>query len=114
MRLPIIAFFAAVTSIPATNLQAQEEKRPIVAEDLYRLHFASEVAVSPDGRWVAHVVSRADSADNTYRADLWLAAADGSCGSRPPTGANGGASRGRNRRRSRNQCSHRMGDTWRL
>lgn len=59
---------------PAVSAQ---DKRPVVAEDLYRLRFASDVAVSPDGRWVAFVVSRADSADDGYRSDLWLAAADG-------------------------------------
>jgi dipeptidyl aminopeptidase/acylaminoacyl peptidase len=79
MRHPVSVLLASlVISSAGPALRAQEDRRPIVAEDLYRLQFASGVAVSPDGRWVAYVISRADSASNTYRADLWLAAADGS------------------------------------
>jgi dipeptidyl aminopeptidase/acylaminoacyl peptidase len=57
---------------------AAAARRPVVAEDLYRLKNASDVAVSPDGRWVAYVVTRVDSAENRYARDIWLAAADGS------------------------------------
>jgi dipeptidyl aminopeptidase/acylaminoacyl peptidase len=77
MHLRLLALGPVIAALAAFHLQAQE-RRPVVAEDLYRLRFASGLAVSPDGNWVAYVVSRADSADNTYRADLWLAAVDGS------------------------------------
>lgn len=67
---------APAATAPAASGSAA--KRPIVAEDLYRIRTASDVAVSPDGRWVAYVVTRVDSAENRYERDLWLAAADGS------------------------------------
>jgi dipeptidyl aminopeptidase/acylaminoacyl peptidase len=57
---------------------AAQEKRPLTALDLYHLRIASEVALSPDGRRVVYVVTQADSADNRYRRDLWIANTDGS------------------------------------
>ncbi len=100
MRHPVSVLLASLvisSAVPA--LRAQEDRRPIVAEDLYRLQFASGVAVSPDGRWVAYVISRADSASNI-------------CGSRLPTAASDGASPGRKRRRSHSPYSHPTDDTW--
>jgi dipeptidyl aminopeptidase/acylaminoacyl peptidase len=46
---------------------------------------ASSPAVSPDGTTIAFVVSRTDLAANTYRSQIWLAAADGSTPPRPLT-----------------------------
>lgn len=69
---------AASLALAWAGAASAQQKRPLVAEDLYRLRFASDVTVSPDGRWVVYVVSRADSARNRYERELWLAAADGS------------------------------------
>ena len=44
---------------------------------------AATPAVSPDGRWIAFVVARTDFAKNRARAQVWLAAADGSTPPRP-------------------------------
>ena len=46
---------------------------------------ASSVALSPDGRTVAFVVSRVDLVANLYRSQVWLAATDGSSAPRPVT-----------------------------
>ncbi len=77
MRFRALVVTAAVVWSVVPALRAQG-KRPLVAEDLYRLQLASGVTVSPDGRWVAYRVAGADSADNVYRSDLWLSASDGS------------------------------------
>ncbi len=47
---------------------------------------ASAPAVSPDGTQVAFVVTRVDVEGNTYRSQVWLAAADGSTAAAPITG----------------------------
>lgn len=60
--------------------------RRIVAEDLYRLRFVGDPRVSPDGAWVAFVVTTLDEAKNDYRSRIWLAAADGGASPRPLTG----------------------------
>ena len=46
---------------------------------------ATAPAVSPDGASIAFVVSRVDLPANTYRSQIWLAAADGSSPARPVT-----------------------------
>jgi dipeptidyl aminopeptidase/acylaminoacyl peptidase len=79
MKLSLLALplGAALLLAPAPPAAAQA-KRALTALDLYHMDVASGVAVSPDGRRVAYVVSRADSATNRYKRDLWIAAADGS------------------------------------
>ncbi len=56
---------------------AAQDKRPIRANDLYRLQTASDVALSPDARWLAYTVTQIDSADNAYYSHIWIADLDG-------------------------------------
>jgi dipeptidyl aminopeptidase/acylaminoacyl peptidase len=72
-----LALAAALALTLAAPLAAQE-KRPLTALDLYHLRIAGGVSVSPDGRWAVYTVTQADSAENRYRRDLWIAATDGS------------------------------------
>lgn len=62
-------FLSAV--LAATSLQAQD-KRPIRANDLYRIRTASAVTFSPDGSQIAYVVTQIDSADNAYNSHIWV------------------------------------------
>jgi dipeptidyl aminopeptidase/acylaminoacyl peptidase len=57
---------------------AAQERRPLTALDLYHLRTAGEVALSPDGRRAAYVVTAVDSAANRYRRELWMVDAGGS------------------------------------
>jgi dipeptidyl aminopeptidase/acylaminoacyl peptidase len=50
----------------------------MVPEDVYELTGVSDPRLSPDGATVAFVVSRVDREENTYRANIWVAPADGS------------------------------------
>lgn len=78
MKLRTLSILALALAAGAAPERAPaQEKRPLTALDLYHLRVASGVAVSPDGKRVAYVVTQADSAGNRYRRDLWLAAADG-------------------------------------
>jgi dipeptidyl aminopeptidase/acylaminoacyl peptidase len=70
--VPSLVWFFASTGAAAT-----QSKRAIQANDLYRIRTASDVALSPDGRRVAFVVSRVDSAGNAYYSHIWLADAEG-------------------------------------
>jgi dipeptidyl aminopeptidase/acylaminoacyl peptidase len=56
---------------------AQQQPRPIQANDLYRIRTASDVALSPDGERAAFVVTQIDSANNAYYQHIWLADLDG-------------------------------------
>jgi dipeptidyl aminopeptidase/acylaminoacyl peptidase len=61
---------------PATAL-AQEKKRPITVEDFFRLERVSDPQISPDGRYVAYVVTTVDLSANKASSNLRLASADG-------------------------------------
>src|SRR5947209_16164662 len=53
-------------------------RRPVAADDLYKLRFVSDAQISPDGAQVAFVVAWADPDDHTrYRSQLMLAPFDG-------------------------------------
>ena len=53
------------------------EKRLITAEDLKHIRTLAQPAISPDGAWIAYVRADVDLKANSYRRDIWLAAADG-------------------------------------
>src|ERR1044072_9092003 len=61
--------------------QVTPKQRGITAEDYYAFEFLSDPRLSPDGRWVAYVVTNVDQRQNRRLSQIWLAAADGS---RPP------------------------------
>lgn len=76
MRSTDFAALLALTALCHSSALAQQ-KRPLVPEDLYRMRTASEVVVSPDGKWVVYVQTSIDSARNRYVRDLYSATADG-------------------------------------
>jgi Tol biopolymer transport system component len=54
-------------------------KKPMSIDDLFRFKRVSDPSMSPDGQWVVYSVTTIDNAaENKSRANLWLAAADGS------------------------------------
>ncbi len=52
-------------------------KRPVRAEDLFRLSLISAPVISPDGNDVAFVVSRMNGPDDRYDTNVWLAGVSG-------------------------------------
>jgi dipeptidyl aminopeptidase/acylaminoacyl peptidase len=54
-------------------------------EDLYDLRVPVDVALSPDGRWVAFAVKAVAPGKDGYRTALWIAAADGGAPARQIT-----------------------------
>lgn len=52
-------------------------QRPLNPQDVYRLKSVSDPQVSPDGKWVAYVVSSPDSAKDKYDANIWMVSWDG-------------------------------------
>ena len=64
--------FAIATVIAASSLSAQPAAQPFTASDLVRLKRLSDPQVSPDGRYVAFVLSETDLDANKRPTDLWL------------------------------------------
>jgi dipeptidyl aminopeptidase/acylaminoacyl peptidase len=69
----------ALVALSLTTLasHALAQKRALVPEDLYRLKTASDVVLSPDGRWAVYVHTSIDSTGNRYVRDLYAARTDG-------------------------------------
>jgi dipeptidyl aminopeptidase/acylaminoacyl peptidase len=56
---------------------ALAQKRPLATEDVYNLKEVRDPQRSPDGKWVAYVVSRAIKDTDKNDTDIWMASWDG-------------------------------------
>ncbi len=52
-------------------------QRPISPSDIYKIKSVSDPQVSPDGKWVAYVLSTPDSAKDKSDSDIWMISWDG-------------------------------------
>ena len=52
-------------------------QRPMTPDDVLQIRQVSDAQISPDGRWVAYVVSAADLEQNSQNTDIWLVASTG-------------------------------------
>jgi dipeptidyl aminopeptidase/acylaminoacyl peptidase len=76
-----LAVSLLLSCAPAVALRAQTAQRGVRAEDYYAFEFLGDPRLSPDGRWVAYVVTTVDQRQNRRLSQVWLAPADGG---RPP------------------------------
>src|SRR5205085_6052640 len=58
--------------------QRPETKRGITPEDYFAFEFLSDPNLSPDGKWVAYVVTTIDQRQNRRQSNIWLVSVDGS------------------------------------
>lgn len=72
----IAGTFALSISLLATICAAQQ-KRAMTFEDVIALKTVSDAQISPDGKWVAYVVTSADMKENANDADVWLVSTSG-------------------------------------
>jgi dipeptidyl aminopeptidase/acylaminoacyl peptidase len=69
---------ALLALAPAAALaQAAQSPRPMTPDDVMGVRGVSDPQLSPDGRWVAYVVSVTDTTENATDSDVWLVRADG-------------------------------------
>src|SRR5215210_6907361 len=78
LAVSLLVSFASAAPLVAQTAQAP---RCITAEDYYAFEFLGDPRLSPDGRWVAYVVTTVDQRQNRRLSQIWLAPVDGS---RPP------------------------------
>jgi dipeptidyl aminopeptidase/acylaminoacyl peptidase len=57
---------------------AEAERRPFRPGDVAALHAVSDPRVSPDGEWVAYVVTTSDLEEDRMASELWMVRWDGS------------------------------------
>jgi dipeptidyl aminopeptidase/acylaminoacyl peptidase len=68
---------AAVTALLSGSAPAPAAARALLLDDLYRLRTVSDPRISPDGAWVAYVVSTPNRDADADDTDLWLVSWDG-------------------------------------
>src|ERR1700720_3146961 len=71
--LPILLLILASMSV----LLAQTARRPFKLDDLARLRDVRDPQVSPDGQWVAYVVSAIDAKEDKSNSHIWMISFDG-------------------------------------
>src|SRR5262245_55317691 len=69
----LLVFLLATSSF----LSAQDKKRLITLEDLWKVQRVGKPALSPDGKWVAVEVTSYTMDDNSSTSDIWLLSTDG-------------------------------------
>lgn len=70
-------FVLLFTALNSSLLAQDPAKRNLQPADVYRLKNISDPQVSPEGKWVAYVLSSVDSAANKRNSDLWMTSWDG-------------------------------------
>ncbi len=60
-----------------TVLYAQSARRPLKLDDLARFREVRDPQISPDGQWVAYVVSTVDVKEDKTNAHIWMVGFDG-------------------------------------
>ena len=64
-------------AVPAVCL-GQTERRPFTPEDIHRVRPVSDLAISPDGEWVAYTLRTTDIDEDSTSTDLYMVSWDGS------------------------------------
>jgi dipeptidyl aminopeptidase/acylaminoacyl peptidase len=73
----ILSFLFVTLCVFNASAQKTVTKHLIGPADLYQLASVSDPKISPDGNWVAYVLSRIDSAKNKRNSDVWMMSWDG-------------------------------------
>ena len=73
-RIPVLVLVLACAAV----LPAQTTRRPLKLDDFGRMRDVRDPQCSPDGRWVAYVVSTIDVKEDKSRSHVWMARLDGS------------------------------------
>jgi len=68
---------AVLTFLVVLGVGSAVAQRPMTPEDILALKQVSDPQVSPDGRWIAYVVSQTELEQNTINTDVWLVATAG-------------------------------------
>ncbi len=73
----VVSAAAHTTTAPSAGAQGTAASRPMTFDDVIALRSVNDAQISPDGRWVAYTVTRADLEQNASDADLWLVSTAG-------------------------------------
>src|SRR5512143_54027 len=74
----LLRIAVAIALLGAVAGAQQPAKRALTVDDLFSVRNVRDPQRSPDGRWVAYVVSRAIKDTDKNDSDIWMASWDGS------------------------------------
>jgi dipeptidyl aminopeptidase/acylaminoacyl peptidase len=74
----VAGLLAAVSAVQAIAADSTAVRRTLNPDDLFRVQDLSDPQVSPDGLWVAYVVSSNDRDADEARSAIWMVSWDGS------------------------------------
>lgn len=77
MKLPIPFSSILLVSLAFTFAFGQSDRRPLRLDDLVRIKNVSNPQISPDGQWVAYVVSTVEVKADKSDSNIWMASFDG-------------------------------------
>ena len=72
-----IARTAILILLAVTVLWAQPARHALTIDDMFRFRSVRDPQLSPDGMWVAYVVSNTDMKEDKSHSHIWLASFDG-------------------------------------
>jgi dipeptidyl aminopeptidase/acylaminoacyl peptidase len=89
LRVALVTAAVVTLTTLTTTAAAQAPLRPMSFDDVLAMSNVSDAQISPDGKWIAYVVTKADLTQNAADADLWLvpAACPGAAGAAGATDA---------------------------
>ncbi len=65
-------FLIPIYLLIAVTISFAQERRPLSIDDYFKLKDVSDVALSPDGKWVAYVVSNVDESKDTTLSNIYM------------------------------------------
>src|SRR3954471_4776787 len=75
LRIALVLITASVVGGAAAG--AASPKRALSSEDIYRMEAVSEPQLSPDGQWIAYLVTTSDREADQVRTAIWMVSWDG-------------------------------------
>lgn len=73
-RTALILIILFISSLSFSEI---DEKRKITASDLFNFKRISQIKFSPDGKWIAYVVTVIDKEKNKSNSDIWIVPSQG-------------------------------------
>ncbi len=89
LSIAIASVVASPLESPALQQATPVDRRPMTVEDVMALSSVSDPQISPDGRWVAYVVTKPDFDEDALRSAIWIVSTDGGAAYRLTRGPKG-------------------------
>src|ERR1700736_6484720 len=76
-QFPSTTLLFLSTPLPVHAADTSPSRRALTSDDFYNMQIVTDPQVSPDGKWVAYVVSTNDRGADETRSAIWMVSWDG-------------------------------------